>query len=419
MFQQIRYRLLWSYLAVLMVVLAVFAIVVRTVFARTLYYQLITRLDTLAQSVAAGSLYEAGTLQPSNSVDVQSLVNQRQALQWFDSQGQEVAQQGNELLSRPLRPDRPIQIQEYNRLLGVTVPIVDRETNLPVGYVRASETLERIDRELRTLDWGLGGGIIVALTLSGVGGIWLTRQAMRPIEHSFQRLQQFTANASHELRSPLMAIKSNAAVALKYPEGMRPADVEKFEAIANATQQMTRLTEDLLFLARNDRILVRDWESVDLAALLNYLIQLYQPEAIEQSIQLKASLPGAIWVMGDSAQLTRLFTNLIDNALHYTPAGGIVAVKAEQTVSSSGTYADIHVQDTGMGIAPEHVKHVFERFWRADRSRAHWDGGAGLGLSIAQSIAQRHNGKITVTSQVDVGSRFSVRLPTINPKVRS
>jgi len=410
-FQQIRYRLLWSYLAVLMVILAAFAIVVRTVFARTLYYQLITRLDTLGQSVAAGSLYEDGAVQPSSNIDVQNLVNQRQGLQWFDLQGEKIAERGNELLSRPLRPDRPIQIQDYNRLLGVTVPIVNRETNLPVGYVRASETLERIDRELQALDWGLGGGIVVALTLSGVGGIWLTRQAMRPIEQSFQRLQQFTANASHELRSPLMAIKSNAAVALKYPEGMRAADVEKFEAIASATQQMTHLTEDLLFLARNDRIPVQDCEPIDLTVLLRHLIQLYQPEAIEQSIQLKASFPEGIWVMGDPAQLTRLFTNLIDNAMHYTPAGGVVEVKTERTVSSAGTYADIHVQDTGMGIAPEHLKYVFERFWRADRSRAQWDGGAGLGLSIAQSIAQRHNGKITVTSQVDVGSCFSVRLP--------
>ena len=393
-----------------MAILAAFAVVVRTVFSRTLYGQLITRLDTLGQSVAASTEYEKGVLQPNTYTDIESLESQKQGLQWFDLQAREIDRQGDYTLNRPMQPDRPIQIDYDRKTLGVTVSVIDQGTDRPVGYVRASESLEEIDRELQNLDWGLGGGILISLTLSGIGGIWLTRQAMRPIEQSFQQLQQFTADASHELRSPLMAIKSNAAVALKYPEGIRESDAEKFEAIASAIRQMTHLTEGLLFLARNDRVPDRNWERINLSTLLTQLVHLYQPQAADRSVNLKIKLSDQMWVMGDAAQLNRLFTNLIDNALHYTPAGGTVDVKMERTAS----YLDIHVHDTGIGIAPDQIERVFDRFWRADRSRSQWEGGAGLGLSIAQSIAQGHHGKITVNSQIGMGSCFSVRLPAID-----
>lgn len=389
-----------------MAILATFALVARTVFARTLYDQMIARLVTLGQSVAVSADYENGVLKPDDYTEVQSLVRQRQALQWFDWQGQEIERQGKDILTVPIWPERPIQIQG-KQALGVTVPIVDGADKQPVGYVRVSESLDEINRELRNLDLGLGGGILIALTLSGAGGIWLTRQSMKPIEQSFQRLQQFTADASHELRSPLMAIKSNVSVALKYPEGIRESDAEKFEAISSAVRQMTHLTEDLLFLARNERMPQHDWQRVSITALLNHLALLYQPEAVERAIQLKASLKNELWIKGNIAQLTRLFTNLIDNALHYTPAGGSIEMKAEQIAA----YVEIHVQDTGVGIPPEHLEKVFDRFWRADSSRAQWEGGAGLGLSIARSIAQGHNGSISVTSQPGVGSCFSVRFP--------
>jgi signal transduction histidine kinase len=397
-----------------MAILAAFAIVVRTVFARTLYYQSIERLMTLGHSVAASVNYENGVLTPVD-LSPQKLVEQKRALAWFDGQGEPIKQQGEEVLNIPLWPKRPIQIQKDRQILGVIVPIVDEETDRTVGYLRVSESLEAVNRELRTLDWGLGGGILIALTLSGVGGIWLTRQAMQPIEQSFQRLQQFTADASHELRSPLMAIKSNAAVALKYPEGIRDSDAEKFEAIASATRQMTHLTEDLLFLARNDRMPQQEWQPVNLTNLLMQLVQLYQPQAADQSLQLKFQLQESLSVMGNSAQLTRLFTNLIDNALHYTPAGGKVEVSAER----SHAWVEVRVEDTGIGIDPEQIARVFDRFWRADCSRMQWEGGAGLGLSIAQSIAQCHKGQITVKSQPQVGSCFTVRLPGIDAKRRT
>ncbi|PMB05422.1 two-component sensor histidine kinase, partial [Fischerella thermalis CCMEE 5328] len=268
---------------------------------------------------------------------------------------------------------------------------------------------EEFDETLNKLDLGLGGGIVVALIISGAGGVWLTRQAMQPIEESFERLKQFTADASHELRSPLMAIQSNAGVALKYPEGMREADAEKFQAISSATNQMTRLTEDLLFLARHDNIPNQSKETVNLSSILSNLVQLYQPQAVAKQISFKSQLSEKLYLLGDANQLTRLFTNLIQNAIHYTPSEGTVKIIANLSTS----HIVVNVQDTGVGIAPEDLEKIFERFWRADKSRSYNSGGSGLGLAIAQAIAQNHGGLITVTSQLGVGSCFTVRLPTV------
>ena len=151
----------------------------------------------------------------------------------------------------------------------------------------------------------------MALILSGVGGIWLTHQAMQPIEKSFRRLQQFTADASHELRNPLRAIKSNSAVALKCTEDIRALDAEKFRAIASATTQMTALTEDLLVLAQTDQVPTPTQNRVNLTVLLEDLVQLYRAEAEIKQIDLKGKILEHLEVFGDLVQLNRLFTNLI------------------------------------------------------------------------------------------------------------
>jgi two-component system, OmpR family, manganese sensing sensor histidine kinase len=326
------------------------------------------------------------------------LISHGQALQWFEPQGQVLSQQGSYVLTLPFSADQTVQIQIGKpRIQGVMLPIIDSDSHRLVGYVRVSQSLEDFDDTLRRLDWGLGGGVAIALVLSGIGGTWLTRQAMQPIERSFRQLQQFTADASHELRSPLMAIKSNAAVALNYPEGIRATDTEKFQAIASATRQVT------------DRVPQQDWEVVNLTALLEELMQLYRPQAIEKSIDLKSNLSKSIMLIGNHVQLTRLFTNLIDNALHYTPHKGIIEIEVTQI----GKTIEVDIQDTGIGIDSKQLTHIFDRFWRADRSRSYWSGGSGLGLSIAQNIAQLHNGEITVSSQLGVGSCFTVHLKSV------
>ncbi len=408
MFQKIRYRLLLSYLAVLTVILGVFAIAVRITFAHSLERQLTNRLETLARAAALDLEFEGGEIQ----VDKESLVSPNQAIQWFDTEGNLLEEQGS-VVKLPFNPEQAIQTQiTPHPAKSFTIPVKDYDKGLFIGYTRVSESTQDLNDTLRSLDLGLGVGVVMALVLSGLGGIWLTRQAMQPIEQSFQQLQRFTSDASHELRSPLMAIKTNAAVALKYPEGMRDLDAEKFRAIESASTQVTALTENLLLLARTDQASLQQQEIVDLSAVFEQLLHLYQPQFEDKQIHLKAQLKESLYVTGDKVQLSRLFTNLIDNALRYTAAGGVIKIQT----NIERFHLIVSVKDTGIGISPEHIEHIFERFWQVDQARSYQAGGFGLGLAIAQGIAQNHGGRITVISELGRGSCFTVCLPAYQPR---
>jgi two-component system, OmpR family, manganese sensing sensor histidine kinase len=409
-FQNIRYRLLLSYLAVMAIILGVFAIAVRITFARNLNQQVVNRLETLARAAALGLELDGGDLK----VDNKSLTGANQSVQWFDTKGRLLAQQGTYLIQIPFHPTQTIQTQiTPYPAKGFTLRVKDYDTNLFIGYVRASELTQDYQDLLQSLDWGLGVGVAMALGLSGLGGIWLARQAMQPIEQSLQRLQQFTSNASHELRSPLAAIQMNAEVALEYSEGMRGMDAEKFRAIESASTQLTVLTEKLLLLARTDQAPLQQSERVDLSLLLKQLLQLYQLQFEHKQVHLKAHFTGHFCLTGDEVQLSQLFTNLISNALRYTATGGVVEVQT----SVERFHLMVRIQDTGIGIAPEHLAHIFEPFWQVDQARSYQEGGFGLGLAIAQGVAQNHGGEIAVTSELGRGSCFTVCLPVDQPQL--
>ncbi len=408
MFRSIRQRLLLYYLLALASTLGVFGIAMRLIFAHVQTNQIHAQLTTLGEGAIASIDLENGQLVAGKDYATIDLDKHGQAIQWFDLQQKMVGNQGKAVLNLPLATDQTFITQPGNpRIQGLTVPILSNQQL--IGYARVSQSLEESDEALRKLDWGLGLGVVIALILSGVGGIWLTQQAMKPIEESFDQLKQFTADAAHELRSPLMAIQSNAEVSLKYPEGMRLDDAESLQAITSATAQMVRLTEDLLLLARADaadRTAIN--ERVNLVEILNNLGQLYSAAATSQqvTITIEPSLK-PIYVSGQADQLTRLFTNLIVNAVQHTLAGGVVTVKT----AVSPKNVQIYVIDTGIGIAPEHLERLFDRFWQADQSRTYRAEGSGLGLSIAQAIVQSHGGTITATSKVGTGSCFSIQLP--------
>lgn len=408
MFQKIQYQLLLTYLTVLTSILVTFAIAVRVVFARTLTDEYKQKLTELARSGSSDMYFVGGQLEVHGDFSSEELDSRYQALEWFDLQGNLVSKKGRYVVNLPFSTQKIRQIEtDERRFQGFILPVMNPAgLEQKIGYVRASQSPADLDRTLNKLDWGLGGSVTVALVFSSIGGIILTRQAMQPVEQSFQRLKQFTADASHELRGPLMAIKSNVAVALKYPEGMRDSDAEKFKAINSAVSQMTQLTEDLLFLARNDQAPSQAHDPVDLGKILENLVRLYAPQAQEKGIHLEAHLSENLYLLGEPDRLSRLFSNLIENALRYTPEGGIVQIQARK----NAYYLQVQVRDTGVGIAPEHLKHIFDRFSRVDRPRSYHNGGFGLGLAIARAIAQNHGGIITVTSTVGVGSCFTVRL---------
>ncbi len=410
MFQKTRLRLLLAYLGIFASILSIFAIAVRTVFVHTMTNQVVDKLTTLGQTVAASSGFKNGRIQVADNLSVQGLDVRRQSLQWIDIQGNTVYIQGNRTLSLPAAIRESIQIQPSKpALISVNIPIVDTYNRSLVGYLRVSQSLEELNETFRQLDLGLVGGAAISLILVSFGGIFLTRQAMQPIEQSFERLQQFTADASHELRSPLMAIKASSQVAMRYPEGMRPSDADEFRAIAQSAERMTRLTEDLLMLARMDKKLKVTWENINLTELLQHLVNQLQPQAVAKELTLIYQPSSSQMIKGNSEQILRLFTNLIENAIHYTPASGQITI----SVNTSGQWIAVSIKDTGIGISPEQMEHIFDRFWRADTSRSQWTGGSGLGLAIAQSIAESHGGKISITSQLAFGSCFTVSLPVI------
>ncbi|WP_017297255.1 sensor histidine kinase [Nodosilinea nodulosa] len=334
----------------------------------------------------------------------QNLRQGDQTIEWFDRTGQPLRQEGNAPTEMPLSDSlRPQQIKGL-RLL--TVPIYDAQALR--GYVRVSSSTAQLDSELRRLRLGLGWGGLVALGVCGVGSWGLMRLAMTPIESSFERLRQFTADASHELRSPLTAIKTSVEVMQSHPERFQDTDLKKMGLIASATEQMTRLVNDLLLLARLDdsRMAPAQAAAIPIDDLLDDLAQVYQLQAAAQGLGFTVELAAAGKVWGDSSQLKRLFANLLDNAIKYTPAQGSVRLRSQLQEAS----AVVWVEDTGIGIDLAHLPRLYDRFWQADPARSH-RSGSGLGLAIAQRIVQTHQGSITITSQPGKGTVAQVKLP--------
>jgi two-component system OmpR family sensor kinase len=279
-----------------------------------------------------------------------------------------------------------------------------------LGYVRANESTVLLEAELERFRGGLALGVLIVSSLVSVGGIWLTRESLKPILQSFEQLKQFTSDASHELRNPLTAIRASVSVMQSHPERVHPADSEKLKAIASASFQMSQLVDDLLLLTRIDRQIAssQEWRILSLDEMLEDLVNLYQDQAKQKQISLTLTILEPLEVSGDANQLQRLFTNLLANALQYTPFGGKVHI----TLECINDDALIRIEDSGIGIASEQLPYIFDRFWRVDPSSQHHNG-SGLGLAIAQGIVQQHQGEISVKSAIGQGSCFQVKLAHI------
>ncbi|WP_199464410.1 sensor histidine kinase [Acaryochloris thomasi] len=406
-------------------ILAVFGAGVYSFFSRRFYRQIDQQLTLLAQAAApslsdierSGSQY----LDRVPEVPWRNIFNRDyQSLEWFSASGELLASKGKISSSLPPRlksqdltilSERPLKVRMYT----ISVHSDTDTVNEPLlrGYIRASQSTEEVKNAQKRLVWGLGMGGGVALCFVGVGGLWLTERALQPIEQSFRRLKQFTADASHELRSPLTVIKTSAEVMLNHPERVHPKDARKLAAIVEATGQINHLVEDLLFLARTDAVAtcssVQDWMPVQLDQVLREQTVCLEESAQAKGITLQSQNLIPMLVVGDAHQLRRLFSNLLRNALQYTPGGGTVTL----SVARQNQTAIVMVEDTGVGIDRDHFSLIFDRFWRAESARTSRKGGMGLGLAIAKSIANVHQGKITLTSKVGVGSCFRVHLPAV------
>ncbi len=235
-------------------------------------------------------------------------------------------------------------------------------------------------------------------------------QTLERLERLFRTQQRLLADVSHELRTPLTTIRGN----LDLMRRMGDTDPESLAAIQVEIERMTRLVGDLLLLARADSgglPLERKLVELD-----NMLFDVYrQVRMLEPPVEIELAAVDQVTVLGDPDRLKQLFLNLVENAVKYTPRDGIVSL----SLSKKEEWAFFEVSDTGVGIPPENLPHIFDRFYRVDKSRARAQGGSGLGLSIAKWIAQAHGGTIRATSQVGEGTTFTVTLPVYSQTVDS
>ncbi|MDB6053266.1 MAG: hypothetical protein JWN25_789 [Verrucomicrobiales bacterium] len=317
--------------------------------------------------------------------------------------------------------------------------------------ILSGRSIEMDMRNLHQLGFFLGGAGLIVLALGLTGGWWMATRVIKPIddisnaaraiadgnlgqrinvvdtenelgrlatvlnstfgrlESSFARQTRFTADASHELRTPLSVILSQTQLSLS-----RVRSAEEYQATLEscqrAGQRMRVLIEKLLQLARIDSGLELQRVTVNLADICSDSIDLVRPLAAEKQVSLTSSFSPTL-VLGDPVQISQVVMNLLANAIYYNNAGGIVVL----TTSSEENFSVISVKDTGPGIEPEDLKHIFERFYRVDKSRHSQINHTGLGLAIVTGIVEAHGGTIGVQSEVGKGSTFTVKIPSIPP----
>lgn len=294
------------------------------------------------------------------------------------------------------------------RIGDENVRLLTYRVNGPNGLavLQLGRTLADQDRLLNQLLLGLlafGGASVVLL---GAGSWWLAGRSLVPAQQSWERQRAFVANASHELRTPLTLLRASTEVARRH---LPPGDTDGralLDDVLGECDHMSRLVGDLLLLSKLDAsALSLERSLVDLPALLADVQRQVGRLAEERGIRLTVDGCGAAW--GDATRLRQVLLILLDNALRHTPAGGTIDV----TARPQGRQVRLVVADTGRGIAPDDLPHLFERFYRASGAASGEGSGSGLGLAIAKALIDTHHGQIRVESQLGQGTRVVITLP--------
>ena len=315
-------------------------------------------------------------------------------------------------------------------------------------YLAIGRAVDYNDKVLRDFTWNYFAVVPVVIVLSGLLGWFLAGRALSPVNsvadtaqqithsslerqiptrqagdeldrlieafnhmmtrlnRSFEQIRQFSTDVSHELRTPLTVVRGQLEVALftaQTVDQYRDAMVEALEGV----DRLSNIVRALLMLSQAESgQLVLQKAPLDFAALVRDLIDQYQIPAEAQGVRLSAELPDACVIYADRIQIERLVTNLLSNGIKYTPAGGNVIAR----LAVEGGFAKLVVEDSGVGIAPDHLPHIFDRFYRVPSADP--EKGVGLGLSFVAWIVKAHDGTVNVESQLDKGTRFTVSLPT-------
>jgi OmpR-family two-component system manganese-sensing sensor histidine kinase len=331
-------------------------------------------------------------------------------LQYFSPQGKLLIERGNLKIEAPLRLQNAVEVQSLPHALVQTKSAFHAGKLL--GFVRVATPLNDSDEMKQTLLSGLALGLLVALAAAAIGTVWLVRLSLFPIQQYIHRLEKFTSDASHELRSPIAVVRTNSEVALKYRENTSKTDIEKFEVILDAAMQMQKLTEDLLALARGHQKEAPSTQHThSIVEIVNEAIAPVVATQANSRVQVEIKDPAASTTSGNALQvtgkrdeITRIIRNIVENAVRYSDANSIVKINVE---NQAGALV-VNIMDNGIGIAAGDLPYLFERFWRADKARNHHMGGNGLGLSIAYALAQQNHATITVKSELNEGSTFTV-----------
>jgi len=329
----------------------------------------------------------------------------------------------------------------------LTMPVI--QTGRVTNLVRVGMSLENMYKTRRRFLLIMAAVLPLGLLLAGGGGWLLARRALRPVdrmtrtalrisgEHlderlqetesddelnrlaktlndmlgrlddSFHQMRQFSADASHELQTPLTIIKGEMEVALRSPRS--PEEYQRvLKSGLEEIDRINHLVEGLLLLARADAGVLRlDFQPVEIKELLQEIREQMKVVADDHAISLDLILPEPVYVRGDREHLRRLLLNLVNNAIKYTPAGGSVTL----SLDSGPDWASLKVVDTGIGLSKDEQEQIFSRFHRATETRSRDEKGVGLGLNIVRSIVEAHGGRIHVKSAPGQGSTFTVFLP--------
>lgn len=475
LFQSTRRRLAIWYTAITAILLLLFASGVYLYVRSTLIERIDDTLYHVVEVVERSLIIEPNNFQPhqlqvnvkdSFPNNAENAEDDRIDLEWFSPTGELLWSTFSEILNIPIHTNHTGETVRVIGMGGWGEPAqllrqVTKRIQLGrqvLGYLRVSHPWFEVTKPSRELIFDLALGISLMLLSVGASGWFLSGKAMEPVGESYQRLKQFTADASHELRSPIALIQTNVQIALAdldliTEEKNTLQYQQQLKVLERLTQRLGKLVNDLLFLARQDSgINTNLFSPCPLDALLIEVVEEQQLVAREKQIHLGLNfvdspltvdnpelLENWFTLMGNWEQLRRLFTNLIGNALQYTPKEGVIKVElariesmsrvmANAKLSLSGmrysnSYLQIKVSDTGIGIPPEALPKLFDRFYRVDPARTHTTGsystttntGSGLGLAIAQAIIQHHQGQIQVTSTIGAGTTFTITLPILHP----